>query len=57
MAEVEYIKSSLVTTLAIFVIAALIFASPLIADILTSTLLVTLFAQYGLGAYYTSVEN
>ena len=25
--------------------------------ILTSTLLVTLFAQYGLGAYFTSVEN
>jgi len=57
VAEVEYIKSPLVTALAIFVIAALIFGSPLVAAILTSTLLVTLFAQYGLGAYFTSVEN
>jgi len=57
VAEVEYIKSPLVTALAIFVISALIFGSPLVAAILTSTLLVTLFGQYGLGAYYTSVEN
>ena len=57
VAEVEYIKSPLITALAIFVITALIFGSPLIAGILTSTLLVTLFAQYGLGAYFTSVEN
>ncbi|SMN11093.1 conserved hypothetical protein, putative transport protein [uncultured Candidatus Thioglobus sp.] len=57
VAEVEYIKSPLITALAIFVIAALIFGSPLIAAILTSTLLITLFGQYGLGAYFTSVEN
>jgi hypothetical protein len=57
VAEVEYIKSPLVTALAIFIVAALIFGSPLVAAILTSTLLVTLFGQYGLGAYYTSVEN
>jgi len=57
VAEVEYIKSPLITALAIFIIAALIFGSPLIAAILTSTLLVTLFGQYGLGAYFTSVEN
>ncbi len=57
VAQVEYIKSPLVTALAIFIIASLIFGSPLVAAILTSTLLVTLFAQYGLGAYYTSVEN
>ena len=57
VAEVEYIKSPLVTALAIFIIASLIFGSPLVAAILTSTLLVTLFAQYGLGAYFTSVEN
>lgn len=57
VAEVEYIKSPLITAFAIFVIAALIFGSPLVAAILTSTLLVTLFAQYGLGAYFTSVEN
>jgi hypothetical protein len=57
VAEVEYIKSPLVTALAIFIIAALIFGSPLVAAILTSTLLITLFGQYGLGAYFTSVEN
>jgi predicted RND superfamily exporter protein len=57
VAEAEYIKSPLITALAIFIITALIFGSPLIATILTSTLLITLFAQYGLGAYFTSVEN
>ncbi len=57
VAEVEYIKSPLVTALAIFIIAALIFGSPIISGILTFTLLITLFGQYGLGAYYTSVEN
>ena len=57
VAEVEYIKSPLVTAFAIFIIAALIFGSPLIASILTGTLLITLFAQYGLGAYFTSIEN
>lgn len=57
VAVAEYIKSPLVTALAIFIIAALIFGSPLVASILTATLLVTLFAQYGLGAYYTSVKN
>ena len=53
----EYLTSPLITALAIFIIAALIFGSPLVAAILTSTLLVTLFGQYGLGAYFTSVEN
>ncbi len=57
VAQVEYLSSPLMTALAIFAITTLIFGSPLIAAILTSTLLVTLFAQYGLGAYYTSVEN
>ncbi len=57
VAESEYIKSPLITALAIFAIAALIFGSPLIAGILTATLLITLFGQYGLGAYYTRVEN
>jgi predicted RND superfamily exporter protein len=57
VAEVEYIKSPLVTALAIFIIAALIFGSPIVSGILTFTLLITLFGQYGLGAYYTSIEN
>ena len=53
----EYLSSPLITALAIFIIASLIFGSPLVAAILTSTLLITLFGQYGLGAYFTSVEN
>lgn len=57
VADVEYIRSPLITALAIFIISALIFGSPLLAGILTSALLITLFGQYGLGAYYTSVEN
>lgn len=57
VAEAEYLKSPIITALAIFTIAALIFGSTLIASILAGTLLITLFAQYGLGAYYTSVEN
>ena len=57
IAVTEYLSSPLITALAIFIIASLIFGSPLVAAILTSTLLVTLFGQYGLGAYFTSVEN
>ncbi len=57
VAQAEYIKSPLITALAIFIITALIFGSPLVAGILSATLLITLFGQYGLGAYYTSVEN
>ena len=57
VAEVEYLKSPLVTALAIFAIAAVIFGSPIVSGILTFTLLITLFGQYGLGAYYTSIEN
>ncbi len=57
VAEVEWIKSPLITALAIFIIATLIFGSPLISAILSTTLLITLFGQYGLGAYFTSVEN
>jgi len=57
VAEVEYLRSPLMTAAAIFVISAIIFLSPLVAGILTSALALTLFSQYGLGAYYTSVEN
>ncbi|MGF1547302.1 MAG: RND family transporter [Thiotrichales bacterium] len=45
------------TALAIFLIAALMFRSVLVSAILLSTLLLTLFAQYGLGGYFTSVQN
>jgi predicted RND superfamily exporter protein len=57
IAKEEWLKSPLITALAIFIIVALIFRSPIIAFILTSTLLITLFNQYGLGAYFTSVQN
>ena len=53
----EWLSSPLITAFAILIITSLIFGSPLIAGILVATLLVTLFAQYGLGGYYTSVEN
>jgi predicted RND superfamily exporter protein len=53
----NWLKSPLQTALAIFIIAALIFRSLMISGILLVTLLITLFAQYGLGGYFTSVGN
>ncbi len=53
----EWLKSPLITAAAIFLIAALIFRSLLVSGILISILLITLFAQYGLGGYFTSVQN
>lgn len=53
----NWLLSPLQTALAIFVITALMFRSFLIAGMLTFTLFITLFAQYGLGGYFTSVEN
>jgi predicted RND superfamily exporter protein len=53
----NWLKGPLQTALAVFVIAALIFRSALVSAILLVTLLITLFAQYGLGGYYTSVAN
>jgi len=53
----NWLKSPLQTALAILIITALIFRSLLVAGILVSTLLITLFAQYGLGGYFTSVGN
>jgi hypothetical protein len=41
----------------VFVITALIFRSFVVSAILLTTLLITLFAQYGLGGYFTSVQN
>jgi predicted RND superfamily exporter protein len=57
VAEEEWLASPLITALAIFIIASLIFASPLVAGVLVITLLITLFSQYGLGAYFTSMQN
>ncbi|MGV6826254.1 MAG: efflux RND transporter permease subunit [bacterium] len=51
----NWLKGPLQTALAIFLIAALMFRSLLVAGILVFTLFITLFAQYGLGGYFTSV--
>ena len=53
----NWLISPLQTALAILVITALMFRSLLVSGILVFTLLITLFAQYGLGGYFTSVEN
>ncbi|WP_456379664.1 efflux RND transporter permease subunit [Thiolapillus sp.] len=57
VAMANWLTGPLQTALAVFVITALIFRSLLIAGILIFTLFITLFAQYGLGGYFTSVEN
>lgn len=53
----NWLIGPLQTALAIFLIAALMFRSVLVSAMLTTTLLITLFAQYGLGGYFTSVGN
>jgi predicted RND superfamily exporter protein len=53
----NWLVGPLQTALAVFIITALIFRSLLVAGILIFTLFITLFAQYGLGGYFTSVEN
>jgi predicted RND superfamily exporter protein len=53
----EWLKSPLTTALAIFLIAALMFRSITVSAILIVVLLITLFSQYGLGGYFTSVKN
>ena len=53
----NWLISPLQTALAIFIIAALMFRSLLVSGILVFTLLITLFAQFGLGGYFTAVEN
>lgn len=53
----NWLIGPLQTALAIFLIAALMFRSVLVSAMLTLTLFITLFAQFGLGGYFTSVEN
>ncbi len=53
----EWLKGPLLTAAAIFLIAALIFRSMIVSMILLSILLITLYAQYGLGGYFTSIGN
>jgi predicted RND superfamily exporter protein len=57
VAWANWLKSPLQTALAVFIIAAIIFRSLVVAVVLVGILLLTLFAQYGLGGYFTSVEN
>ena len=53
----NWIKGPLQTALAILIIAAIIFRSFSVAILLVIILLITLFAQYGLGGFFTSREN
>ncbi|MBF0357118.1 MAG: MMPL family transporter [Magnetococcales bacterium] len=53
----EWLRGPLQTATAIFIIVALMFRSLAVAGMLISVLLITLFAQYGLAGYFTSVEN
>lgn len=58
--EVSYdnwLISPLQTALAIFIITALMFRSISVPFILVALLGITLFAQYGMGAYFTSIQN
>jgi predicted RND superfamily exporter protein len=53
----NWITNPLGTALAIFLVASLIFRSFLISGFLMTILFITLFAQYGLAGYLTSIRN
>lgn len=53
----EWLKSPLQTALAILLISLIIFRCYKISIILVSSLLITLYAQYGLGAYFSNIQN
>jgi len=53
----NWIMNPLGTALAIFIVATLIFRSFLVSGFLMTILGITLFAQYGLAGYFTSVSN
>ncbi len=57
VAMAEWLKGPLTTALVIFVIAVLMFRSISVSVILMMMLMITLFTQYGLGGYFTSVQN
>lgn len=57
VAITNWLTGPLQTMLAIFVVASFMCRSSVISAILTLTLAITLFAQYGLGGYFTKVEN
>ena len=53
----NWLKGPLQTALAIFIVSAIIFRSFAMAVMLLVILMTTLFAQYGLGGYFTTVKN
>ncbi|MEJ2610090.1 MAG: MMPL family transporter [Candidatus Thiodiazotropha sp.] len=53
----NWLSGPLLTAFAIFIIAALIFRSVVVSSILMVLLFITLYAQYGLGGYMTSIQN
>ncbi len=53
----NWLSGPLLTAAAVFVIAALIFRSVVVSVILMVLLFITLYAQYGLGGYMTSIKN
>jgi len=53
----NFISGPMLTAGAVFAVAVIIFRSFIVSGILISLLFVTLFAQYGLGGYLTSVQN
>jgi predicted RND superfamily exporter protein len=53
----NWLSGPLLTAAAVFVIAALIFRSLVVSSILMVLLFITLYAQYGLGGYMTSIQN
>ncbi len=57
VAVANWLSGPLLTAAAVFVIAALIFRSVVVSSILLVLLFVTLYAQYGLGGYMTSIQN
>jgi predicted RND superfamily exporter protein len=53
----NWLTGPLLTALAVFVIATLIFRSVAVSSILMVLLFITLYAQYGLGGYMTVIGN
>lgn len=53
----NFLSGPLLTAVAVFAVSVLIFRSFVVSGILIALLFVTLFAQYGLGGYLTSVQN
>ncbi len=55
MAKKSWLKSPLIIILAVFIITALV--SPTISLVISILLLLTLFSQYSLSAYFSTIEN